>query len=236
MAAAPVVESADVQLEHGFVRLANRLVEALCDADFTGTQTKIVLALWRDTYGWGQEAVRLTVNQLAQRCRCVLAGGFHRALNELAAEGVVILVVPRSPQSPGGYMVQKDFTKWGRFSVSEARLAAIWERPDHLPVQKVEAKPKAEKKVAASWPAKAVEIWATERDGAILDFGIAGKHLQPVVKLLGEEEALSRWVNYCQRTKGDGWASPSNFKAHHPEYAHANAGGAQRPAATSMVR
>lgn len=234
------MESADVQLEHGYTRLANRLVEALSVAEFTGAQTKIVLAIWRDTYGWGQEAVRVALPALAAKCGAPFSGGFRRAFHELVDEGVVVCVVERGSQTAGSYMVQKNFSKWGRFSIAEGKLAALWDqRPEHVAVVKAPAKPEPEepkprrKAAEPSWPAKAVEIWAKERDGAVLAFGPAGKHLKPVVELLGQEEALERWARYCRETKGNGWSSPANFAAHVDEY-HDSAN--VRPAATSMVR
>lgn len=214
----------DVQLEHGYVRLANRLLEALCDSELSGTQVRIVLALWRHTYGWQEEAVSLTLSDLASKCRCSGTGGFRRAFDELVQNGVVVAVVESGRGVAGTFRVQKNFAKWGRFSISEQRLAALWdERPEHVAVEKEkpakEPKPKPEKKQAPTYVTRAVEIWAEERGGGILDHGVVGAHLKPVVKLLGDEETMARWTNYCRTTKDHSWANPAHFKTQHPLYA-----------------
>ena len=238
MTAAPVALSADVQLEHGYTRLANRLVEALALAEFTGMQRAIVLAIWRDTYGWNQEAVRLTLPDLAAKCGTAPNGGFRRALDELVREGVVRRIVESSKGISGTFMVEKDFTAWGRFSIAERKLAALWDqKPEHVAVRKVETPKPPKKPAAASWPARAVEIWAEEREGAVVAHGVVGKHLKAIVEQLGEAEALNRWTIYCQSTRGQTWANAAHFAAHHPEFSASPFGKVgQKPAATSMVR
>jgi phage replication O-like protein O len=111
---------ADVQLEHGHVRIANRLFEAILDADFTGAQSRILVALIRLTYGWRRRTVTLTVPELAAYCRMQPVGGFRRALRDLVGEGVVIQLEHDRGRSATTYAIQKDFMAWGRYSVAEA--------------------------------------------------------------------------------------------------------------------
>jgi phage replication O-like protein O len=118
---------ADVQLEHGHVRIANRLFEAILDADFTGAQSRILVALIRLTYGWRRRTVTLTVPELAAYCRMQPVGGFRRALRDLVGEGVVIQLEHDRGRSATTYAIQKDFMAWGRYSVAEARLTAVWQ-------------------------------------------------------------------------------------------------------------
>lgn len=121
---------ADVQLEHGFTRTANRLDEAITYADFTGTQHDIVRCIIRQTYGWGCLTVRISHSRIADLCHLAFTGGFRRALEELVSEGVVIEVESSSGRTPGAYMLNKDFENWGRFSVPEKALERLsGERP-----------------------------------------------------------------------------------------------------------
>lgn len=121
---------ADVQLEHGHVRIANRLFEAILDAEFTGAQTRILVALIRLTFGWRRRTVTLTVPELAAFCRLQPVGGFRRALRDLVTEGVVVQLEHDRGRSATTYAIQKDFAAWGRYSIAEARLSAVWrERP-----------------------------------------------------------------------------------------------------------
>lgn len=117
---------ADVQLEHGHVRIANRLFEAILDAEFTGAQARILVALIRLTFGWRRRTVTLTVPELASFCRLQPVGGFRRALRELVTEGVVLQLEQEKGRTATTYAIQKDFAAWGRYSIAEARLSAVW--------------------------------------------------------------------------------------------------------------
>ncbi|MDO7485482.1 replication protein [Peribacillus frigoritolerans] len=43
---------ADVQLENGYTRVANEILEAIQMYTFTTNQLKIIMAVWRNTYGY----------------------------------------------------------------------------------------------------------------------------------------------------------------------------------------
>jgi hypothetical protein len=80
----------------------------------------------RLTFGWRRRTVTLTVPELAAYCRLQPVGGFRRALRELVAEGVVLQLEHDKGRSATTYAIQKDFAAWGRYSIAEARLSAIW--------------------------------------------------------------------------------------------------------------
>ncbi len=138
---------ADVQLEHGFIRIANALYEAILLAPFTATQSKIVHALMRLTYGWGQKSVRVSHPDLAERCGFSLVhgrpgGSFRDALRDLLAAGVIQELDAPIGQTPAAYAINKDFEHWGQFSVAASRVEALFgERPpsiDKRPVRSPE--------------------------------------------------------------------------------------------------
>jgi phage replication O-like protein O len=119
---------ADVQLEHGHVRVANALYEAIVYASFTGVQGKIVHCLIRLTYGWRQRSAQISMPDLAGWCNVAPSGGFRRALDELIAEGVIIEVARGHGRTPSCYAVNKDFERWGRFSVASRALEGLFGR------------------------------------------------------------------------------------------------------------
>lgn len=122
---------ADVQLEHGHVRIANRLAEALLYAEFSGVQFKILHALIRLTYGWRRKTVTLAHAELAAYIHVKVSGNFRAALNELIAEGVVVQAAKGGGGKVSTYTIEKDYVRWGKFSVSFERLERIYgERPD----------------------------------------------------------------------------------------------------------
>jgi phage replication O-like protein O len=118
---------ADVQLEHGHVKVANRLYEAIVDANFTAAQLKIIVVTIRLTYGWNRKAVTISHTELAELCRMQPSGGFRAALKELVDEGV-ILAEKGSGAHSSTFAIQKDFTQWGKFAVHPTRLAAVWDK------------------------------------------------------------------------------------------------------------
>lgn len=121
---------ADVQLEHGHLRIANSLEEAITYAPFTATQMKIVRAIVRLTYGWRQRTVRVSHPDLAKKCNLTAAGGFRRSLDELIRHGVLVEVERPSGRLPGAYALNKDFENWGEFSVAAKTLETLYgERP-----------------------------------------------------------------------------------------------------------
>lgn len=124
---------ADVQLEHGHVRIANRLVEAILAADeLHGTQVRILLALVRLTYGWKRRTVQVGLEQLARYAGVAYGGGFRRDLEALVRNGVVLEVVRGYPGVPTVYAIQKDYEQWGEYAVAPAKLGMRWaERPAH---------------------------------------------------------------------------------------------------------
>jgi phage replication O-like protein O len=83
---------ADVQLEHGHVRIANALEEAIIFAKFSATQMKIVRCVIRLTWGWRARTVRISYQDLALRCNTTAAGGFRKEFEELTREGVITVI------------------------------------------------------------------------------------------------------------------------------------------------
>lgn len=133
---------ANVQLEHGYVRVANRLDEAITFAPFTGTQIKLVRAIVRLSYGWRQKTVRISLADLAARIGVPMSkdgrapGHVRRALAELVAHGVVIEVDRGTGKRPGALAIRKNFTQWGKFAVDPAALEQLFTpRPDHADEQ-----------------------------------------------------------------------------------------------------
>lgn len=61
-----VSQSKGAQLEDGYVRTANAIVEALCRAPLTSREARVVRAVERATFGWDRSAARLSQSVLAK--------------------------------------------------------------------------------------------------------------------------------------------------------------------------
>lgn len=54
---------ANPQLENGYTRIANELLEATAKFPFNGSQLRMILFLWRKTYGYQKKADHLSLSQ-----------------------------------------------------------------------------------------------------------------------------------------------------------------------------
>jgi phage replication O-like protein O len=54
------------QLEDGFTRIANHILEMLLQAPIGGRELRVVLAVIRESYGWNRKDCRLTLLQIGQ--------------------------------------------------------------------------------------------------------------------------------------------------------------------------
>lgn len=124
---------ANVQLENGYVRTANQLEEAIIWAPFDGSEFRIVRCVIRLTYGWRRRTVRISQVELAQKCRTTATGGWRRKFESLIREGVLVEVQAPTGRTPGAYAVNKNFERWGAYSVPAAALEATFrDRPNHV--------------------------------------------------------------------------------------------------------
>ena len=57
---------ADVQLENGYVRIANDLFDAICNSGFTAMEIKVVLAIARYTYGYNRKEAEISLGTIAK--------------------------------------------------------------------------------------------------------------------------------------------------------------------------
>lgn len=102
---------ANVQLEHGFLRIANALDLALIRAPLSAEQHAVARALLRLTYGYNRTRAEFTSRQLeeithrpARHCR--------RALLDLERVGIAVRISePRRGRS-ATWAVGKDFDRW----------------------------------------------------------------------------------------------------------------------------
>lgn len=57
---------ASPQLENGFTRISNELLEATSKFPFNGSQLRMILFLWRKTYGYSKKVDRISISQWKQ--------------------------------------------------------------------------------------------------------------------------------------------------------------------------
>jgi phage replication O-like protein O len=112
---------ANVQLENGYTRIADALLEALCRAPVPGRHHRVVIALIRLTYGYGKTVDRIATSQIADLAR-IDRRSVTRILSELEAAGMIT----RGPLEPGRarrMALVKDFDTWVLSRPSESTCA-----------------------------------------------------------------------------------------------------------------
>ena len=122
----------DSPLGVGFVKVHNRLLEALTAAPFSGIQRRIFDCLYRLTVGWHREVVCISQSELAKCLGLAPSGAFRKALLALIAAGVVRRLEAGSGRRVSSFSLELDFRKWGPFSIRPMDLALRFaRRPDH---------------------------------------------------------------------------------------------------------
>lgn len=99
------------QTENGFTRIANEILEAVQSFRFTQNQFKLLLALWRNTYGWNRKECEFSLNQIIKQT------GLQRkrvidTLQSLEENNVIIEVKPPRGSSPKVVKFNKNYMTW----------------------------------------------------------------------------------------------------------------------------
>lgn len=79
------------QLENGYTKIADAILENIAKSKLNGTQFRILMIVWRSTYGWGKKSYSLSEGYLSK------ATGIHkqqikRELKEMIEKGILIEV------------------------------------------------------------------------------------------------------------------------------------------------
>lgn len=102
---------ADVQIEHGYTRIANEILEAIVQRKFNATQLSVLMIVWRMTYGFNRKCHELAVNYFVQ------ATGFSKrniqeAVNALIDDKVLIETQAASFNQTRKIAFNKNYDEW----------------------------------------------------------------------------------------------------------------------------
>lgn len=95
---------ASPQVENGYTRLANELLEAILNFPFSGAQLKVLLALVRASYGWARKHAPLSRGQIARMCR-IRRDRVGVAIRELKSMNII-------NEEAGAFLIEKDYELW----------------------------------------------------------------------------------------------------------------------------
>ncbi len=135
---------ASPQVEDGFTRIANELLEAAIRFNFTARQYKIVLYIWRNTYGmFGRKNMILYYQPMAA------ATGLARnhigaVMAELETMNVLVKSVPSRDTDHRIIAIAKDYSAWRHVPSRDNVPSRDKTRPksgDALPIKKINKPP-----------------------------------------------------------------------------------------------
>ncbi len=99
-------------MEQGFTPIANEILEAVAGASLNGTQLRILLLLWRNSYGFHKKECALPLSYLVRK----LGGNkstIAKEVRKLSALGVLLARQEKSDgHTPKKYTFCKDYTLW----------------------------------------------------------------------------------------------------------------------------
>ena len=101
----------NVQPENGFTRVANELLEVVAYQKFNGTQSRIILTLWRYTYGFSRKEHDLSLTFISK------ATGIHKQqvkkeMDKLIEKKVILVTEESTYNTSRKIKFNKDYSQW----------------------------------------------------------------------------------------------------------------------------
>jgi phage replication O-like protein O len=100
---------ADVQLENGYVKIANELLDAVIRLRLTGYQTSIFFSIIRKTYGFNKREDQISLSQFEEMAG-IARRNVYRTVQEL--QSMNLITIRKESHMRVFYGVQKDVDKW----------------------------------------------------------------------------------------------------------------------------
>ncbi|MBB5324672.1 phage replication O-like protein O [Anoxybacillus tepidamans] len=115
---------ADVQLEHGYTKIANEILERLALTKLSPTQFRLILVIWRYTYGFNRKDHEMSLSFLAE------ATGVHKQrvkqeLDKLIESNIVTVTEEGTYSKSRKLAFNKDYDTWRLQSTKEGTVSEI---------------------------------------------------------------------------------------------------------------
>lgn len=102
---------ANPQLENGYTRIANELLEEIGKRKFTATQYKILLCIIRNTYGFGRKVHPLSATYMAKWAN-ISVPGVKRDVQKLFRDNIIYCDNPNSRGVTLRLGINKNYDSW----------------------------------------------------------------------------------------------------------------------------
>ena len=101
---------ASPQKEKGYVPIANELLDAICKADLSKRELKVLLCIIRFTYGYNKKQSLLSLKQI-QEYTGIFKPHISSTIAELQRKNIIVYE-GNSYTQPRTFEIQKDYEKW----------------------------------------------------------------------------------------------------------------------------
>lgn len=102
---------ADVQPENGFTRIANPILENIIKLSLNGTQFRIIMLVWRETYGFNRKEHSLSETFIASRLG-LQRQNIHREITGLFDSKILIAIHEATFNSSRVIAFNKNYDEW----------------------------------------------------------------------------------------------------------------------------
>ncbi|CTZ95764.1 replication protein O [Escherichia coli E128010] len=130
-------------LDDGYARLSNMLLEAYSGADLTKRQFKVLLAILRKTYGWNKPMDRITDSQLSEITKLPV-----KRCNEAKLELVRMNIIK---QQGGMFGPNKNISEWCIPQNRGTQKTLIQKKIEKIIRQRILANPLTSQKTTFLW-------------------------------------------------------------------------------------
>jgi len=100
---------ANPQVEEGYTRIANEIMDALCRCHPGGSEGQVLWAIIRKTYGWNKQADKISISQLCDMTDLARRTVIY-ALQNLEAKNMI--TIKRRENETNIIAFNKDYDKW----------------------------------------------------------------------------------------------------------------------------
>jgi phage replication O-like protein O len=99
------------QIDNGYMRIANEIVEAIMQAGLNGTQFRIVLAIWRYTYGFNRKSHNISLTFL-EKVTGLYKRQIQRELKKLIEMNILLEVSKGKGMTTRELAFNKNYKLW----------------------------------------------------------------------------------------------------------------------------
>ena len=101
---------ANPQMEKGYTRIANELLEAICRLDISGNEMRILLYIIRKTYGFNRTYAEISLSDISEALG-IKKGNVSRGIKKLR-EANIVDHRPNKGTTPQTVSINKNYDEW----------------------------------------------------------------------------------------------------------------------------